>query len=206
MSKLYWCRMMGNLARAAFPASTKAVWPWSYDSCDKGSVRDLDHRQEINACIDDPGHGMHPHQGRGAPEIDLFEVNSFLEHKGHVGDSPAYMSTSYQVSPGVSEPNKRPVNGHRLNDSYTWYEHIQINDKGEINSGFWGQEVCYCAESVTILYLIIMSHRSNPCHPPSAPLSTTNLTPTKPTSTGRTQCLLTLVYKTSTFSLITSTA
>lgn len=68
-------RLMGNLARAAFPTSTKAVWPWSYDACD-GSIPHLANRQEINACLDSPGHGLHPHQGRGSPEIDLFEVNS----------------------------------------------------------------------------------------------------------------------------------
>jgi beta-glucan synthesis-associated protein KRE6 len=139
--------MMGNLARAAFPASTKAVWPWSYDSCDPPSVPHLDQRQEINACQASPGHGLHPFQGRGSPEVDLFEVNSLPgtgvgsgsgtgKHKA----SPAFMSASLQVSPGVPSPG-RPINGHPLNASYTWYEGIEMSDAGEYNEGFWGQEV-----------------------------------------------------------------
>ena len=30
-------------------------------------------KQEINACDPDPGYGMHPYQGRGAPEIDILK-------------------------------------------------------------------------------------------------------------------------------------
>jgi hypothetical protein len=133
-------RMMGNLARAAFPASTKAVWPWSYDSCDE-SVPHLDQRQEINACDASPGHGLHPHQGRGSPEIDLFEVNS-LPGQGPVSRPvrPTFMSSSLQIAPGVPEPD-RPINGHALNASYTWYDDIRLSEVGEYNAGFWGQQV-----------------------------------------------------------------
>jgi hypothetical protein len=141
-------RLMGNLARAAFPASTKAVWPWSYDTCDS-SIPHLAHRQEINACSGTPGHGLNPHQGCGSPEIDLLEVNSgpppppaalSINTSTSTRTSPAFMSASLQISPGVSKPH-RPVNGHALNASYTWYDHIQMSDMGEYNAGFWGQEV-----------------------------------------------------------------
>ena len=132
---------MGNLARASFPTSTKAVWPWSYDYCDE-TVPFLDNRQEINACTANPGHGLNPFQGRGSPEIDIFEVNSLARKSDHLkrNSSRAFMSSSLQISPGVSKPN-RPLNGHPLNDSYVWYENIHINQEGELNSGFWGQEV-----------------------------------------------------------------
>lgn len=85
--------LMGNLARATFEKSTMAricylfhyyiclltrwynycwqsVWPWSYDQCD-GSINELEAKQQISACHAAPGYGMHPHQGRGAPEIGL---------------------------------------------------------------------------------------------------------------------------------------
>jgi len=144
---------MGNLARAAFPTSTKGVWPWSYDACD-GSVPDLDRRQETNACSATPGHGFHPHQGRGSPEMDIFEVNLRPSKKGIINSTQeeggsAFMSASLQVAPGVPQPH-RPVNGHPLNESYVWYEAIEMSDLGEYNSGFWGQEVWryFCSKSL----------------------------------------------------------
>lgn len=59
--------LMGNLARATFQKTTTFIWPWSYDKC--GDIDDLNAKQQINACNSAPGYGMHPHQGRGAPEI-----------------------------------------------------------------------------------------------------------------------------------------
>ena len=63
---------MGNLARATFADTTVNMWPWSYDTC--GDIENLESKQIINACDGNPGFGFHPHQGRGAPEIDIFEV------------------------------------------------------------------------------------------------------------------------------------
>lgn len=71
---------MGNLARATFEKSTMSMWPWSYDKCD-GSIDDLPAKQQISACLADPGFGMHPHQGRGAPEIGESGLNCVGE--GH---------------------------------------------------------------------------------------------------------------------------
>mmetsp|Transcript_9882 Transcript_9882/g.16405 ORF Transcript_9882/g.16405 Transcript_9882/m.16405 type:complete len:414 (+) Transcript_9882:553-1794(+) len=127
--------LMGNLARAIFPKSTMAIWPWSYDKC--GDIEGLPWKQEINACDDAPGHGLHPHQGRGSPEIDLFEVmlGHAMPGKPHV---PAFMSSSLQISPGIDK-TVRPHNGHKLNNSVKWYEGIEKSNSSEFNFGFWGQ-------------------------------------------------------------------
>ena len=126
---------MGNLARATFPKSTMSIWPWSYDKC--GEIPDLEYKQEISACDPSPGHGMHPHQGRGSPEVDIFEVmlGHSMPGKNHI---PAFMSSSLQVAPGI-DGRHRPKNGHRLNSSTQWYKDLQMSDSSEFNYGFWGQ-------------------------------------------------------------------
>jgi beta-glucan synthesis-associated protein KRE6 len=126
---------MGNLARAIFPKSTMAMWPWSYDQC--GLVEGLRWKQEVSACDPDPGHGLHPHQGRGSPEIDLFEImlGHSMPGSSHV---PAFMSSSFQVSPGISQ-DERPKNGCKLNDSVKWYDGIEMSNESDFNFGFWGQ-------------------------------------------------------------------
>lgn len=65
-------------------------------------------------------HGLHPNQGRGSPEIDIFEV--MLGHSMPGFDKPfkAFMSSSLQISPGIDK-KYRPINGHELNSSFKWY-------------------------------------------------------------------------------------
>jgi hypothetical protein len=158
--------MMGNLARAAFPTSTKGVWPWSYDSCDD-AVPYLTNRQEINACLSSPGHGMHPNQGRGSPELDIFEVNARIPSSQSKEEglskvaSNTYMSASLQVSPGVSKD--RPKDGKFLNDSFTWYDTVEISDEGEYNWRFWGQEVRRTSQ-----YSTIASYNVYSCYYPTS--------------------------------------
>lgn len=62
--------MLGNLGRATYEASTNGLWPWSFNTCN----RTLQDAQTISACNKENHFGMHPHQGRGATEIDLVEV------------------------------------------------------------------------------------------------------------------------------------
>ena len=71
--------LMGNLGRATFTASTDGLWPFLFDecvppadeiACNAGQC----YAQRISACDGAPGHGLNPHQGRGAPEIDVIEV------------------------------------------------------------------------------------------------------------------------------------
>jgi len=141
--------LMGQLSRATFQDTTMNVWPWSYDRC--GSIDHLETRQKINACDNKPGFGFHPHQGRGAPEIDIFEVMPGHEMPDMSRSSPSgkekikvrpFMSTSLQIAPGVPKGPKRPINGHMVNESQSWYKDLRIgpSTKGEYNYWFWGQE------------------------------------------------------------------
>ncbi len=110
--------LMGNLARATFDSTTLNVWPWSYDTC--GQIENISTKQLINACDGNPGYGMNPFQGRGAPEIDIFEVMPGHEMPG-LGEVPAFMSTSLQIAPGISKSRgPRPMNGEPLNASQLW--------------------------------------------------------------------------------------
>ena len=96
---------MGNLGRAGYGASLEGMWPYTYDTCDVGTVANQTvNGIPVNATIDgDPDHGnilsflpgqrlsrctcsgeSHPgpmhddgtYVGRGAPEIDIFEVRN----------------------------------------------------------------------------------------------------------------------------------
>lgn len=62
--------LMGNLARATYVGSSDNIWPWSYDTCDREKQRS----QKISACDAAVHYGMHKHQGRGAPEVDIIEA------------------------------------------------------------------------------------------------------------------------------------
>lgn len=79
--------MMGNLGRAIFSASTNRMWPFSYNKCEPDVFEPSN--QRISACDSNPKHGLNPNQGRGAPEIDLFEGSGKL------------ISASLQIAPGM---------------------------------------------------------------------------------------------------------
>ncbi|KAG9407076.1 hypothetical protein AC1031_001713 [Aphanomyces cochlioides] len=86
--------LMGNLGRALFTASTMRMWSWTYNECDP----DLAPHQIILACNANPGYGLNPHQGRGAPEIDILEGGG------------AAISSSIQIAPGMpGEYRRTPV-------------------------------------------------------------------------------------------------
>ncbi|TYZ61526.1 hypothetical protein PybrP1_006850 [[Pythium] brassicae (nom. inval.)] len=86
--------LMGNLGRAIFSASTQRMWPFSYNQCDERVFPS--YNQRISACNPNPGHGLNPFQGRGAPEIDILEG-------GGVG-----ISSSIQIGPGFPPKYRRP--------------------------------------------------------------------------------------------------
>ncbi|KAH9125123.1 hypothetical protein AeMF1_004221 [Aphanomyces euteiches] len=83
--------LMGNLGRALFTASTTRMWPWTYNECDA----ELEPHQMISACNANPGFGLNPNQGRGAPEIDILE-----------GGGRA-ISSSIQIAPGMPDEYRR---------------------------------------------------------------------------------------------------
>ena len=90
------CSHIGNLGRAGYGASLEGMWPYSYDSCDWGTLpnqtlpgaqppsdtKSFLPGQRLSACtctnIKD---GSHPgpmtngrYVGRSAPELDIFEA------------------------------------------------------------------------------------------------------------------------------------
>jgi hypothetical protein len=109
---------MGNLARATYVGSSDFMWPYSYNVCNERTRRS----QEINACSLVNHYGMLPHQGRGAPEIDVIE-----SMQGEPGKLPnthiqrPYQSASLQIAPGVevNRPNlgQRPIEVSAANAS-----------------------------------------------------------------------------------------
>ncbi|KAG2999736.1 hypothetical protein PC119_g17141 [Phytophthora cactorum] len=81
--------MFGNLGRAIFTGSTARIWPFSYNECND-TVFDSQN-QRISACDPNPGSGMNPYQGRGAPEIDILEGGG------------TEISSSMQIGPGMPD-------------------------------------------------------------------------------------------------------
>ncbi|TIC00650.1 concanavalin A-like lectin/glucanase [Wallemia mellicola] len=97
---------MGNLGRPGYGASTEGTWPYSYDSCDVGTMPNQTNKggtgpigalnsnegnalsvlpgQKLSSCTckgeDHPG--PHHSVGRGAPEIDALEAQTDFVRKG----------------------------------------------------------------------------------------------------------------------------
>lgn len=71
--------MMGNLGRATVSTGSDGTWPFSFDECvDTSDIEACDvascEAQRVSKCDTDPGYGLRPYQGRGAPEIDVVEL------------------------------------------------------------------------------------------------------------------------------------
>ncbi|ETI44505.1 hypothetical protein F443_10802 [Phytophthora nicotianae P1569] len=102
--------MLGNLGRAIFSASTNRMWPYSYNECD-ADVFDPTF-QRISACDDNPGYGLNPNQGRGAPEIDVLEGGGLA------------ISSSLQIAPGMPDDYRLfPVDTSTGDFSYCLYSY-----------------------------------------------------------------------------------
>ncbi|OQR88660.1 callose synthase, partial [Thraustotheca clavata] len=132
--------IMGNLGRATFLGSQEGMWPWTLDYCIP-MYDMIDIPQKINACnnLTDPNDptsypekfGLHPRQGRGATEIDVFEIQ--IKKK----DDPAFMSTSLQLSPGLPDV-RRPDSGN-LPGPNQWYSNLTFGPYTKINSDYYGE-------------------------------------------------------------------
>ncbi|KAJ6557272.1 glycoside hydrolase family 16 protein [Mycena vulgaris] len=107
---------MGNLGRAGYGATTEGMWPYTYDACDVGTLKNQTAKdgtpaaaatggkgkalsflpgQRVSACTcpgeDHPGPDVSV--GRGVPEIDIIEAQVDVSlFEGQV-------SQSYQVAP-----------------------------------------------------------------------------------------------------------
>ena len=62
--------LLGNIARHTYVGSSSNIWPWSSTKCDPDKVD----AQKISGCLKTEHFGLKPGVGRGAPEIDIFEV------------------------------------------------------------------------------------------------------------------------------------
>ncbi|THH13367.1 hypothetical protein EW146_g6836 [Bondarzewia mesenterica] len=103
---------MGNLGRAGHGASLQGMWPYTYDSCDVGTVANQTHKgspvaatengvlsylpgQRLSRCTcagevhPGPKHSDGTYVGRSAPEIDMFEAQ-ITDKMGSVSQSAQF--------------------------------------------------------------------------------------------------------------------
>lgn len=128
--------LLGNIARHTYVGSTNHVWPWSSNECTDASRS----AQKISGCTNTQHYGMKGRFGRGAPEIDIFEVQAGTvpKNEGIFRESPVgqpFMSNSFQVAPGRSV--NRPPNG-RWPGPGQWYEGLRGGDDTGMNIFFYG--------------------------------------------------------------------
>jgi len=156
--------LLGNLARHTYVGSTNHVWPWSSQVCTKKA----DDAQLINGCLNSLHYGLHSKTGRGAPEIDIFEVQPGSA-KGSVGkflNSPVgqpFLSASYQVAPGF---NQRPWDGHWPGPGQ-WYDGLRSGRDTCLNIYFYGSynhvredgfEKDYWSDAVSFNHQLLKKH------------------------------------------------
>jgi len=127
--------LLGNLARHTYVGSSEHIWPWSSSVCTEKSKT----AQLVSACDRVQHYGLHRGVGRGAPEIDVFEVQagstkantgSFL--KMPVGQP--FLSSSYQVAPGRLP---RPGDGWWPAPGQ-WYDNLTGGMNTSLNIAFYG--------------------------------------------------------------------
>lgn len=128
--------LLGNLARHTYVGSSEHIWPWSSSSVctDKSKSAQL-----ISACDRVEHYGLHTGVGRGAPEIDVFEVQpgSIKANTGNflkMSVGQPFMSSSYQVAPGrLPRPGEGwwPAPGQ-------WYDNLTGGVSTSLNIAFYG--------------------------------------------------------------------
>ena len=173
--------LLGNLGRATLPASTDGLWPWSYDACaasgnisspaaaaEEACVANSCTLQRISACDANPGFGLNPYQGRGAPELDVIEVmpgpgavstyEGDLKHPNCKAATPAeraaasysrpFMSTSCIMAPGIpTDADQRPTTGCLADAASEWYPQFSHH-----NGAFYGDSPPAAGLTVTANY------------------------------------------------------
>ena len=100
--------LLGNIGRAGYLDTTAGTWPFTYSTCDDAAARGQAHwpnsalpRQNLSACDDfSRDYGFAPNVGRGAAEVDVFEL--VVPWKGGAGGGrPAHVTTSLQLGPKI---------------------------------------------------------------------------------------------------------
>ena len=128
--------MLGNLARHTYVGTSEHIWPWSSTACTKKSAT----AQRISGCDRASHYGMESKLGRGAPEIDIFEVQpgNIPANHGAFLKTPVgqpFMSASFQVAPG--RPSMRPGPGWWPGPGQ-WYEGLIGGKNTSVNILFYG--------------------------------------------------------------------
>lgn len=128
--------LLGNIARHTYVGSTDHVWPWSSNVCTEKSGS----AQRISGCHKAQHYGLQKLVGRGAPEIDIFEVQPgpTKAHHGPFYEMPVgqpFMSTSFQVAPGRA--SNRPGGGWWPGPGQ-WYEGLTGGTNTSLNILFYG--------------------------------------------------------------------
>jgi beta-glucan synthesis-associated protein KRE6 len=128
--------MLGNLARHTYVGGSEHIWPWSSQICTSKSKT----AQKVSGCNEVAHYGLEPRLGRGAPEIDIFEVqpgnmkaNTGVFLKSSVGQP--FMSASFQVAPGRSD--NRPGPGEWPGPDQ-WYSGTKFGINTSLNILFYG--------------------------------------------------------------------
>jgi beta-glucan synthesis-associated protein KRE6 len=142
--------LLGNLARATYVSSSNNVWPWSYDQCNKK----FQSQQLFSKCNAVNHFHLNSYQGRGAPEIDIFEVMPGQEVLVNTNTLRPYMSTSLQVAPAIVD--YRPVTAFEP-DYSQWYNHgVEYGLNSSLNIFFYGmylkgvyEERSYLADAIS---------------------------------------------------------
>ena len=151
--------LLGNLARHTYVGSSEHIWPWSSSNCSTNNAR----KQEISGCDHVSHYGMPAGLGRGAPEIDIFEVQpgDIKANNGPFLKSPVgqpFMSASFQVAPGRSSnrpgPGEWPGPGQWYSDTmfgantslnilfYGTYNHF-LDDVDPAKQDYWSDAISY---------------------------------------------------------------
>ena len=132
--------------RATFESSTSGLWPFSFDEQDCIASDDPDcaanqcDSMRISACSASTTYGLNAHQGRGAPEIDVLEVQggsfeldystSYADYGCEPPDAltvdalkmrQPFISTSLQSAPGLPYGADQRPKGGCVPQNYTFY-------------------------------------------------------------------------------------
>ncbi len=128
--------LLGNLARHTYVGTSEHIWPWSSTTCTRKSFT----AQAVSACDRATHYGLEQGVGRGAPEIDVFEVQPG-NIKGNTGPflkttvGQPFMSASFQVAPGRSA--NRPGPGEWPGPTQ-WYKGLTPGRNTSLNILFYG--------------------------------------------------------------------
>ena len=132
--------LLGNLARHTFVDTSNNIWPWSKTEPPQTCSPHEMNAQKLSGCKKTSHFDLNPGVGRGAPEIDIYEIQAGdVKHNtgiySHMSVGQPLMSSSYQLAPGKSY--KRPGAGTWPGPD-EWYQGLKFGRNTTMNIGFYG--------------------------------------------------------------------